>query len=106
MVAEVNEEIFDGEVVKSTIPVLVDFSADWCGPCKMMAPIIEKMSTKYTGKIKVVKIDTDRNRNLAVKFTIQGIPSMLIFIEGKEVDRKVGYIGENELEAFITSHIS
>ncbi|MHB8566637.1 MAG: thioredoxin [Nitrososphaerales archaeon] len=78
------------EVEQSSVPVVVDFWAPWCGPCRMVTPVIEKLSEKYNGKIKVVKVNVDDNQQLAMKFNIMSIPTIMLFKEGKELDQTVG----------------
>lgn len=84
------QDNFDNEVLKSDIPVLVDFYADWCGPCKMMMPVVEKMAEKYDGKIKVGKINSDEESVLAAKYNIMSIPSFLMFKNGELVETLTG----------------
>ena len=84
------EENFDAEVLKSDIPVLVDFYADWCGPCKMMMPVVEKLAETYDGKVKVGKVNSDENSQLAAKYGIMSIPSFLIIKNGEVVDSAMG----------------
>jgi len=81
---------FDAEVTQSEMPVLVDFYADWCAPCRMMAPIIEELADEYTGKVKVCKLDTDANRDAASRFGISAIPTVILFSGGEIVQRFVG----------------
>ncbi len=88
--AEFTDTNFKDEVVSSDKPVLVDFWAEWCGPCKVIGPVIEELTGEYEGKVKIGKVDVDSNRQVAVEFKIQGIPSLLIFKDGQEVDRIVG----------------
>ena len=83
---------FQEEVVRSSTPVLVDFYADWCGPCKVIDPIIEKLSTEYDGKVKFVKIDTDANQELAMQFGIMSIPTVMFFAKGKVEDIVIGAV--------------
>jgi thioredoxin 1 len=92
MVQEVTDSDFNKEVIESAdVPVLVDFWAPWCGPCKMVTPVVEQMAEKFSGKLKVVKLNTDENQETGQKYQITGIPSLLFFKEGKEVERLVGY---------------
>lgn len=91
-------ENFESEVLKSEIPVLVDFYADWCGPCKMMAPVIEEMASKFDGKVKVGKCNIDEEDGLARKYRVMNIPNMKIFVKGEVADTIVGAVGQEELE--------
>ncbi|WP_034443349.1 thioredoxin [Butyrivibrio sp. AE2032] len=84
------EDNFENEVLKSDIPVLVDFYADWCGPCKMMMPVVEKLAETYDGKVKVGKVNSDENNQLAAKYGIMSIPSFLIIKNGEVVDSAMG----------------
>ena len=93
------EANFETEVLKSDIPVLVDFYADWCGPCKMMMPIVEKMAEKYDGKMKVGKVNSDENGNLAGRYNIMSIPSFLIFKNGEVIDSVAGAMSADALAA-------
>ena len=92
MVYKFDESNFDAEVLQSDIPVFVDFYADWCGPCKMMSPVIDKLAEEYEGKIKVGKVNVDENGDLAVKYGIMSIPNMVFFKNGEIADRVVGAI--------------
>ncbi len=85
---------FEEEVLKSDLPVLVDFWASWCGPCMMAAPVLEELSKKYEGNIKFGKVNVDENQKLAEKYGILSIPTVILFREGKEVERKIGFPGE------------
>ena len=92
MVNQFTEANFEAEVLQSDLPVFVDFYADWCGPCKMMSPVIDKLAQEYDGKIKVGKVNVDENGDLAVRYGIMSIPNMVFFKGGQPVDRVVGAI--------------
>ena len=92
MVKTVTADTFEAEVLKSEKPVLVDFYADWCGPCKMMSPVIDKLAEEFDGKIKVGKVNVDENGDLAVRYGIMSIPNMVFFKNGEVADRVVGAI--------------
>ena len=96
---------FEQEVVKSDIPVLVDFWATWCGPCKMIAPIISQIAVKYAGRIKVGKVDVDEAPELAESFNVSSIPTLVLFKNGEAVAQRVGGAGMGVLEAFINDNI-
>ena len=97
-VVEINDIDFDTEVIESEVPVLVDFWAPWCGPCKALAPTLDEISKDNEGKIKIVKINVDDNKEIAVKFGIQSIPTMLIFIKGELKEQIVGSLPKNQIE--------
>ena len=92
MALEVNDSNFDEIVVKSNIPVIVDFWAEWCGPCRMIAPIVEELSNEYSGKALVVKCDVDTSPGVASKYGIRNIPTVLFFKDGKIADKQVGAV--------------
>ena len=98
MVFELNEKNFKKEVEESKIPVIIDFYADWCGPCQMMKPVFEKVSESYEGKLKFAKVNTEDNSELASKFDVQGIPCLIVTKKGKEIDRIVGNMPEIALK--------
>ena len=99
MVNKFDGNNFEAEVLKNDIPVFVDFYADWCGPCKMMSPVIDKMAEEYAGRIKVGKVNVDENSDLAVKYGIMSIPNMVFFKNGEVVDRVVGAIPKPQMQA-------
>lgn len=92
---------FPEKVLKSSLPVLVDFYADWCGPCRLAAPIIDELSGTYVGKVTIGKLDVDANVNTASKYGVMSIPTVIVFKDGKEVERKVGFGGKSGYEEMI-----
>lgn len=93
-------------VADSDIPVLVDFYADWCGPCKAMAPVLDDVANRYTGRVLVAKLDTDRNPTMAVRYAIRGIPTMILFRDGREFRRQVGAVPRTDLERLLDEAIA
>ncbi len=102
---EVTDATFEEEVLKSDLPVLVDFWAVWCAPCRMIAPIVEEIATEREGSLKVAKMDVDNNPDTAMKFGIRSIPTLLIFKNGEVVDQVVGAIPKSMLEAKVEKHV-
>jgi thioredoxin 1 len=96
-VAEFTDANFEAEVLQSSTPVLVDFWAPWCGPCRMLAPSIEQLSTEYAGKVKIGKLNTDDNGDVAAKFGIRSIPTLLIFKDGQVVNQLVGALPKDKI---------
>ena len=101
----VTDDSFDGEVIKSEQPVLVDFWADWCGPCKMIAPVLDEIAGEYAGKLKVAKLNIDENPGTPPKYGIRGIPTLMLFKGGNVEATKVGAVSKSQLTAFIDSNL-
>ena len=104
-IIQVSDDSFDEEVLKSSIPVLVDYWAEWCGPCKMIAPILDEIVNDYAGKIKVAKLNIDDNPKTPPMFGIRGIPTLMIFKDGEVEATKVGAVSKSQLTAFIDQSI-
>ena len=102
-VAKVSDADFDAQVLKSTEPVVVDFWAEWCGPCKMIAPALEELSGTMGGKVKIVKLNVDENPATAAKYGIMSIPTLMLFKNGELTSRQVGAAPKQKLEAWITT---
>ena len=102
----VGDETFEDEVLKSEVPVLVDFWADWCAPCKMIAPIVEDLANEYDGKVRVAKLDVDANPKTAMTYGVRGIPTLLIFNGGSPVDQIVGAVPKAVLKGRLEQAIA
>jgi thioredoxin 1 len=100
-VKAVGTDNFDGEVLKSSLPVMVDFWAPWCGPCKMLGPTVEALAEENNGKLGVAKVNVDENQNLAAQYGVRGIPTLIFFKDGAEVNRVVGAQGKSQLQRLI-----
>ena len=104
-IVHVTDSSFETDVLQSDIPALVDFWAEWCGPCKMIAPILDEISAEYAGKIKVCKVDVDSNPETAAKFNVRGIPTLLVFKNSAVEATKVGALSKSQLIEFVDSQI-
>ena len=102
-IVHVTDASFETDVLQSDIPALVDFWAEWCGPCKMIAPILDEVSSEYAGKIKICKVDVDSNPETAAKFNVRGIPTLLVFKNGAVEATKVGALSKGQLTEFVDS---
>jgi thioredoxin 1 len=102
---QVTDASFKQEVIESNIPVLVDFWAPWCGPCRMVAPVVDEIATQYEGQLKVVKMNTDENPDVASKYGIRSIPTLMIFKDGQKVDMVVGAVPKSTLSDTVKKHI-
>src|SRR3569833_580649 len=101
LITHVNDDAFQAEVLESDIPVLLDFWAEWCGPCKSIAPVLDELAGEYEGKLKVVKINIDENQQTPRQYGIRGIPTLMIFKDGKVAGTQVGAVGKSQLNQFI-----
>jgi len=99
------DDTFEKEVIKSSNPVLVDYWAEWCGPCKMIAPILEEVASEYTGKVKIAKLNIDENPQTPPRYGIRGIPTLMLFKDGNVEATKVGALSKSQLTAFLDSNI-
>jgi thioredoxin 1 len=97
---------FDADVLGSEVPVLVDFWAEWCGPCRMMTPTVDAVASEYHGKMKVGKLNVDDNSGTAARYNIRGIPTLLLFKGGQIVEQRVGAVGKTDLQKMVDPHVS
>lgn len=104
-VTNVTDGDFDSQVLQSDVPVLVDYWAEWCGPCKMIAPVLEEISSEYAGKLKVAKLNIDENQDTPPRYGIRGIPTLMLFKDGEVEATKVGALTKSQLAAFLDSNL-
>ena len=104
-ISQVSDGTFEAEVLNSDKLVLVDYWAEWCGPCKMIAPILDEVATDYGDKIKIAKVNVDENQATPAKYGIRGIPTLMLFKNGQLVDTKVGALSKSQLTLFLDSHL-
>lgn len=102
----VTDATFDSEVLQSTVPVLLDFWAEWCGPCKMVAPHLEAVAEEYAGRLKVAKLNIDQNRETPSRFAVRGIPTLIVFKQGEAQATHVGALSRTQLKEFIDNNLS
>jgi len=105
-IAEVSDATFEQEVLQAEQPVLVDFWAAWCGPCRALAPFVDQVATEYTGRLKVAKMDVDHNQSTPMRYGIRGIPALLLFKGGKVVDQIVGYVPKETIIKSVSKHVA
>ncbi|MCU7941770.1 MAG: thioredoxin TrxA [Candidatus Thiodiazotropha endolucinida] len=104
-IVHVTDDSFESEVLQSAQPVLIDYWAEWCGPCKMIAPVLDDIADEYDGKLKVVKLNIDENPNTPPRYGIRGIPTLMLFKDGEVEATKVGAVSKSQLVAFIDSNL-
>lgn len=104
-VQHVSDNSFEADVLQADKPVLVDFTATWCGPCKMMAPILDQVADEYTDKVRIVKVDVDDSQATAAKFAIRGVPTLMLFKDGKPTETRVGAMSKQQLTQFLDGAI-
>jgi thioredoxin 1 len=105
LISKVTDDSFESDVLKSSTPVLVDYWAEWCGPCKMIAPVLEDISKEYQGRLRIAKLNIDENPQTPPKYGIRGIPTLMLFKDGEVEATKVGALSKSQLTQFLDSHL-
>ena len=105
-IPEIDESTFESEVLTGPNPVLVDFSAVWCGPCKMLDPIVEELASEWTGKVKVVKLDVDHSPGVAMQYQVMGVPTLMLFVDGESRERITGFQPKDRILSKLNPHIN
>ena len=106
LIKHTTDATFEADVLKSNTPVLVDYWAEWCGPCKMIAPILEEIASDFGSRLRIAKMNVDENREIPAKFGIRGIPTLMLFKDGQLAATKVGALSKSQLAAFLAPHIA
>jgi thioredoxin 1 len=101
-----NDQAFDADVLQAEVPVLVDFWAEWCGPCRQMTPTIDALATEYNGKVKIGKLNVDDNGQTAMRYNVRSIPTLLLFKNGQVVEQRVGAMGKGDLQKILDAHVA
>jgi len=105
-ISKVSQDNFQSEVLESSQPVLIDFTAVWCGPCKMLDPVVKQLANDWDGKVRVFKLDVDDNPDLAMNYQVMGVPTLMLFKDGQPVERVTGYQPKDRLEKKFTPHLN
>ena len=104
-IIEINEDSFENEVLQAEMPVLVDFSAVWCGPCKMLDPVVEELAGDWDGQVKFVKLDVDHSPQIAMNYQVMGVPTLMLFNAGEVKERLTGYMPKNKIVSKLSPHL-
>ena len=105
LIKQTTDESFDQDVLKSSTPVLIDYWAEWCGPCRMVAPILDEIAGEYQGRLNIMKVNVDENRTIPAKYGIRGIPTLMLFKNGEVAATKVGALSKSQLTSFLDANI-